>query len=687
MVAKSRVWALPVLACVAATLSLVPQQAVARTGADDLTLDAPARGQRALDALGDDLGAAAAANGLTAGALRDLLLEDRTAWVDPTGRVFFKDPIPAGAADAEQLEPPAYAVADAFALHSKPGSDHVIFLDFDGSVVSGTAWNATYGIADGAHPAWTLDGDAGSFSTTERDAIASIWARVAEDYAPFDVDVTTQDPGAAAIDRTSSTDPTYGTRVLISPSVAASTAICGGGCGGVAYLDVFDIPGANHSYYQPAWVFPQSLSNSTKSIAEGITHEAGHNFGLSHDGVTAGASYYTGHAMWAPIMGTGYTRPVVQWSRGEYAAASNTQDDLAIIAAGGAPLRVDEAGGSVATSAVALPTAGAYITSRTDQDFYALGTCTGALTLAAVPAPTSPNLDIQLALVAANGSVVASADPVSAASSQDVASGMAASLTPTVTAATYFLRVDGVGNGTLLTGYSDYASIGAYTLTVSGNCSTTTPPPEVTNPSAPLALTATVRAADRAADLQWAPPAIDGGGALLSYQLTVDGVVVTDLPPSVTEATLTDLDQGQTYAVEVRARNSAGLSPPAQTSVTVPAPPATPVPPVVPSVSAPAAPRIGPAASGSRGGRSTATAKWSPPAADGGSPVTGYQVLAQRLNARGAVVKTVASRWLAPGARSAKLRLAKGRYRFVVIARNAAGVSPASALSRTVRAR
>ena len=30
----------------------------------------------------------------------------------------------------------------------------------------------------------------------------SVWQRVAEDFAPFDVDVTTQDPGVAAIEQT-----------------------------------------------------------------------------------------------------------------------------------------------------------------------------------------------------------------------------------------------------------------------------------------------------------------------------------------------------------------------------------------------------------------------------------------------------------------------------------------------------
>ena len=54
------------------------------------------------------------------------------------------------------------------------------------------------------------------------------------------------------------------------------------------------------------------------------------------------------------IMGVGYDKPVVQWSKGEYANASNTQDDLAVIAAGGAPVITDEAGSTVGTESLQL---------------------------------------------------------------------------------------------------------------------------------------------------------------------------------------------------------------------------------------------------------------------------------------------------------------------------------------------
>lgn len=40
-----------------------------------------------------------------------------------------------------------------------------------------------------------------TFSPAEKDEIAKIWQRAAEDFSPFDVDVTTQTPPVGGTDR------------------------------------------------------------------------------------------------------------------------------------------------------------------------------------------------------------------------------------------------------------------------------------------------------------------------------------------------------------------------------------------------------------------------------------------------------------------------------------------------------
>ncbi|MFT7643750.1 MAG: hypothetical protein ACI9G1_005516, partial [Pirellulaceae bacterium] len=106
----------------------------------------------------------------------------------------------------------SYDLSQTFNLHSRPNAALTIYLDFDGHTTSGTSWNN--GRGDINTPSWSLDGDASSFSTSEQQTVQRIWARVSEDFAPFEVNVTTEDPGAAALIRTNNSDTEYGIRVV-----------------------------------------------------------------------------------------------------------------------------------------------------------------------------------------------------------------------------------------------------------------------------------------------------------------------------------------------------------------------------------------------------------------------------------------------------------------------------------------
>src|SRR5436190_20065487 len=148
---------------------------------------------------------------------------DPTVWTDADGKTFVVEPRQPDPVQADLDDTPVAAAtipdSQAFLLHSNPGSKRVIYLDFNGQVIVNTVWNHDY-THDKAFtaPPYNTDGDATTFSATERQVIVSVWQRVAEDYSAMDVDVTTQQPDATRITRANTSDQFYGTRAIISPT-------------------------------------------------------------------------------------------------------------------------------------------------------------------------------------------------------------------------------------------------------------------------------------------------------------------------------------------------------------------------------------------------------------------------------------------------------------------------------------
>lgn len=333
-----------------------------------------------------------------------------------------------------------------FALHSRPGAARVIYLDFTGHVTTGTGWNSP-DLPEIITPPFDLDGDPDSFSADEHAAMQRIWRQVAEDFAPFNVDVTTEDPGEGELSYSGPGDNLWGTRVAIGGS---SNDWFGGGAGGVAFLNSFVRPNGT-----PCFVFPDDLGGAN-SIAYAASHEVGHTFGLRHDGIDGGDEYYGGHGKWAPIMGAGYGATVIQWSKGDYANASNLEDDVAIIAET-APYAPSDIAPNAQAAPVLAPGdfAGGTIARDTDNAWYRFEAGDGPVDFIgsiATPIPTA-NLKLKLSLVNGQGDVVA-----------ETAVGVtqATRLRTTVTAGTYFLVVDGIGEGDPSTSYNDYGSLGRF---------------------------------------------------------------------------------------------------------------------------------------------------------------------------------------------------------------------------------
>jgi hypothetical protein len=234
--------------------------------------------------------------------LREHLLADANLKIDHCGWLFYAEPAHEDADTPPLPSSTPFPASDSFSLHSRLGANRVIYLDFDGHTVSGTAWNG--GGADIHAPPYDTNGSPNTFSAAEHAAIQDIWRRVAEDFAPFDVDVTTEDPGFDAINRSSVGDVKYGTRVLITSAVGTTIqSTCSPtGC---AYIGNFNYVAPDHAYRQPAWVFQAGLEGlGTKGIAEVTTHEAGHNLGLFHDGARAEPRTTrdtgAGRPLWAP---------------------------------------------------------------------------------------------------------------------------------------------------------------------------------------------------------------------------------------------------------------------------------------------------------------------------------------------------------------------------------------------------
>jgi hypothetical protein len=625
--------------------------------------------------------------------LRAMLDADSRLRVSGAG-LFYVDP-PAGAAPAPTVAAPAFPLADTFKLHSKPGSNRTIYLDFDGHNVSGTWWNqAPFNLPATTYPAWTTDGDPSTFNDAERTTIQDVFQRVAEDYAPFDVDVTTQDPGEAALIRNGSGDSVYGTRALITPSSTAVGTLCGGGCGGIAFIDVFDASNLN-GLGQPAFIFPQNLGPDVgKFIADAATHEVGHNLGLVHDGTTS-EDYYSGHGsppLWGPIMGGPYEYPVTQWALSDYPNAKlggpggdpdglqPNPDDIATIAGNGTPFRSDEPGTSIA-NAGAVPSGTAYITNRTDVDYYSLGTCSGNLSVVGTNAPVSPNLDIELQLLNSGGNVVVTDNPLASGTSFDLASGLDATVSvPNAASGTYYVRVDGVGAGNPTTAYTDYGSVGAYNLQVTG-CGGVVEPPDTQPPSAPQGLNGfQVAGTDTpVVELHWNPPGDDGGAAVTQYNVYVDGDLVGDVAPAADNgAQIGNVPTGS-HDFGVSAVNSAGEGPQAHVTINVTDSTQT---------AKPGKPRIGTAKPGKRGGKLTATVSWQPPSGTTNPLIDGYQVLAYRENRNGKFVLASTSPTQGPGIGSISFSTnSKARVKFAVKAHNSLGWGPASAKSNAVRPR
>ncbi len=328
-------------------------------------------------------------------------------------------------------------------LNSLPGSNYVMYLDFDGyNLPSGTGWNGGN----------SLTAQSSGLSNQQ---IAEIWNIIAEDYAPYTVNVTT--------DESAFLSAPLGQKMRVVFTVTSSWYP---NAGGVAFVTSFSF--GNET---PCWVFVDRFGYSF-DMAEAGSHELGHTVGLSHDG-NAGNAYYSGHNDWGPIMGTGYGRNVSQFSMGEYATATNTEDDLQIISTFVPYKNDDHADNNTLASALnysinagvgIIDAASNFglIGNRNDIDVFKIQSMAGGnlnLTIKPSAGTSKTNLDVEIKLYDSQNNLVST----KGTGHVNIINGV--TFTTSINGGeTYYLKIDGVGTGDPLTGWSDYNSMGPYTI-------------------------------------------------------------------------------------------------------------------------------------------------------------------------------------------------------------------------------
>ncbi|SDQ46111.1 Por secretion system C-terminal sorting domain-containing protein [Chryseobacterium soldanellicola] len=332
-------------------------------------------------------------------------------------------------------------------LQSYPGAAGCILLDFDGHYMpAGSWWNG--GNAINAAPAGMTN-----------DEILQAWEVVAEDFRPFGLNVTTNE----AVFNTYPAN-----KRMRNVITTTNTADQSGSASGIAYMNSFSNANDNDT---PCWTFTNDyVARYPKFIGDVTSHEVGHTFGLSHDGTLDDpGGYYPGHGYWGPIMGISNNN-VVQWSKGEYSTADNHQDDLAIISgsANGVGYRADDHGNNI-SGATTLSSMSGQISATANQNSGIIGTTgdidmftfttTGgdvAININAIPR----NSNLRLGVTLFNGQNVSQGTYYANAANL----GETVVINKTLAAGKYYISVTGVNDGTADTGYTNYDSLGAYTI-------------------------------------------------------------------------------------------------------------------------------------------------------------------------------------------------------------------------------
>ncbi len=345
-------------------------------------------------------------------------------------------------------------------LDSDPSiTNRVLYLDFDGQVVTGTNWNTAYSTP-------TINAAASTLSNANK---IIVWKRMAEDFRPFNVNVTTD------VAKFNAAPANRRMRIIVTPTSSWYPSAAGG----VAYLNSFSWGGNPDT---PCWVFENALSYNPKNVAEAASHEAGHTLSLRHQSIwnascVKTAEYHnglgSGVTSWAPIMGVGYSRNVTIWHNGPNSVTCTAlqfdHGSSGITGANFLSYRTDDVGNTYAAAKLLVLSTpvvldSGIISTNTDIDVFKFDLCNNRyVTIDVKPWAldtvnySGANLDVRLTLVnATTSSTIAVDTPLVKLNAL-----IGVNLGP----GSYYFVIDGGGSAN----YSDYGSMGLYYIKVTSN--------------------------------------------------------------------------------------------------------------------------------------------------------------------------------------------------------------------------
>jgi hypothetical protein len=349
------------------------------------------------------------------------------------------------------------------ALDSLPGAPATIYLDFNGNHLdSWSTGGQTF--TNVTTPVWDMDGNTNNFSAAEQAVIKEVWARVAEDYAPFNINVSTDYYGSFANGK--------GLQIAIGGDNMDWLKADASGISSIGSFHDAQ-PNIVFAFDMLAWARAGvddgegRPMNGTGALADTISHEAGHSFGLFHHSTydhfgRLVDEYDPGSSNWTPIMGNNRADDRTTWADLPTDQSSFIwQDDMAVIAASnnGFGYRADDHGNSRAnadalthsgaTQSILAPLVGKGIINQSnDADFFKFTAAGGKVQIEVDAAKFGPNLLPFVHLYSANGTIVGStsATPTKSIISANLTAG-----------ATYYIKVASSGL---------YGDVGQYTVSV-----------------------------------------------------------------------------------------------------------------------------------------------------------------------------------------------------------------------------